>query len=247
MTTTNARIFARVQRLTAACTVPLALLALIAVACGNEPQSSNRDVREGFTSRTSDMANHETPTLTPAMPTPVMSTPTALPDSPQIFSERIQRLMPWVECHSDRMAGAFQRPRVGPYAEVKYQSEVFVPGQTASREDRLVWQETYLVPVFTTEMSEECLVFVPPDFEWTTEVDHFVAEFGKNSSHMLSVALLSPWMAENCFEWQRTKGINHVSLRTGSVNRRGEQSGLFFDWHYGKAYERLLGVCAAHQ
>ena len=47
MTTTNARIFARTQRLTAACTVPLALLALIAVACSNEPRSSNQDV-SGF-------------------------------------------------------------------------------------------------------------------------------------------------------------------------------------------------------
>ena len=54
MTTTNARIFARTQRLTAACTVPLALLALIAVACSNEPRSSNQDVSEGFTSRTQE-------------------------------------------------------------------------------------------------------------------------------------------------------------------------------------------------
>lgn len=187
------------------------------------------------------------PTPTPTLsPTPTMNAPTALPDQPQIFSEPIQSLMPWAECHLDRMAGVFQRPRMGLYATVKYQSEGFEPGQMISREDTLEWQEQHLNPVLRAEFAEQCLEFAP-DVEWTTEVDHFVLELGKSSTQMIAVGLLSPWMTENCQEWQRTKGINYVSWRTGSVNRRGEQSGLFFDWHYGQAQERLVAVCADHQ
>ena len=155
--------------------------------------------------------------------------------------------MPWAECHLDRMDGVFQRPRVGPYAAVQYQSDVFEPGQVISREDKIAWDKAHLLPVFTAELSEQCLEFAPSDSEWTQETEMFVHEFSKMSVQMVSKGLLSPWMAENCHEWQRTKSLNYASWRKGSVDRRGEQSGLFFDWHYGKAHERLLEVCAAHQ
>lgn len=233
-----------IPQLTAA--VSLALLvtvSMLATACASEPRAATQDAVEA--------ANLESPTATPttapATPTPVVSAPTALPDPPQIFSDDVDRLMPWAECHLDRMDGAFQRPRVGPYAEVKYQSEVFEPGQTVSREDKLDWDNKHLMPVFTAELEGQCLEFAPLDAEWTTEIEYFVTEFSKMSAQMLSTGLLSPWMAENCHEWQRTKGLNYVSWRKGSVIRRGEQSGLYFDWHYGKAQERLLAVCATHQ
>lgn len=242
MPTKSSIVRIQVQKLTAAA-VPLALLAcmvlVLAMACASEPRAIASQA-------VTDTAIQETPTPAPATPTPVVRSPTALPDPPQVFSDAIERLMPWAECHLDRMDGALQRPRVGPYAEVKYQSEVFEPGQMVSREDKLGWDQAHLMPVFTAELQGQCLELAPLDAEWTTEIEYFVAEFSKMSTQMLSTGLLSPWMAENCHEWQRTTGINYVSWRKGSVSRRGEQSGLFFDWHYGKAHERLLAVCATH-
>ena len=229
-----ARIVPRIPLLTSA---PPALLAgmvvtLMMTACGSETHAA-------------PLARQTTPTPTAAPPTPDVSTPTPLPDPPSIFSPQIERLFPWVQCHYDRMDGVLERPRVGPYADIEYQSESFTPGHIISREETVAWNDKHINPVLRIEFSEQCLQFAPSDLEWTTEVDGFVFEFGKVAGHLLSVGLLSPWMEENCLEWQRTKGVNHQSWRKGSVNRRGEQSGLFFDWHYGKSHEQILATCAA--
>ncbi len=181
-----------------------------------------------------------TPRPTSAVPT---NTPTPLPTPPSIFSESIQAFMPWAQCQYDLMEGVFQRPPTGPYAGVPYLSEFGEPGQLIAGKMLLDWQEKYMTPVLREEIGRQCADLAMLDDYDAEEADLFVTEFGKASAILLTTGLMSPWMDENCHEWQRTKGANYISLRAGSERRRGEQSALLFDWHYAEVHVRLLAAC----
>ena len=224
----------RIPLLTAALLAPLAgmVVALMMTACGSETHAA-------------PLAHQPAPTAAPTTTTPDESTPTALPDPPSIFSPQIDQLMPWAECHYERIAGVLERPRVGPYADIEYQSDSLTPGYAMSRLELFAWIDKHINPVLQTEVNYQCLEFAPSDAEWTDEIRDYVRELGRGALSILLVGLFSPLMEINCHEWQLTEVDNFQFWREGSVNRRGEQSGLYFDWHYGQAHQRILDTCAA--
>lgn len=146
------------------------------------------------------------------------------------------------------MAGALQRPRSELYANVPYISGSTggTTGQEVSEEKELEHAEDYLVPIVEQIVQNVCLELIPSDVEANDETGAFMKEMGKAGSWITRTGLLSEDMQHNCFEWQRTKADNLVSARKGSVERRGEISGRFFDWHYAEASDRINAVCAEY-
>ena len=234
------------QRVRSAVTVLMVfvIIAVIISACApqDDEQRISQAVAETIEAQSRiELAN--TATVTVQRPTATTNpTPTPLPPPPQVVSDSMVAV---TECVVDRMAGTLSRPRSHEFHGLPYLSDLHTPGAIPTREDLLDYQQVYLNDILSS-IGAGCGSSVYSS-EYLTEQQHSeMLEASKATSSMMQTGLNSPDMKHNCEEWEQSRYINYRSLRSGSVSRRGEESGLNFDYAWGKVRERISDSCAPY-
>ena len=170
-------------------------------------------------------------------------TSTPLPPPPQVVTDSMEAV---TECINDAMSGALSRPRSNDFAALPYMSELGSPGEMVSREALIDYGQEYLYE-FTVNLGNSCgLQVYGAPYIVSRQQEFEVLEASKAGSAIWRTGLLSPDMKHNCEEWEQSRHINYRSLRDGSVRRRGEKSGLNFDYAWGKVKEHISNACAPY-
>ena len=200
-----------------ACTLLVLATIVFSLACGLEPM----------------------PTATSV---PSTATQTPLPTPQQVVSDDMVAI---TECLHNRMAGALKRPRSGEYASPPYINELpeIQPGGTIPRETILGYQRKYGVPIIL-RIAEDCSQTVYGSVYTTSPRQEFeIMEAGKAGGMITQTGLLSADMKHNCEQWEELRHLDYRALRADSVTRRGDESGLLFDYAWHSARKIVSKAC----
>ncbi len=152
------------------------------------------------------------------------------------------------DCYMERTAQALDRPRGEMWASIPYISEFYSSeaGSTLTADQRLTYQRKHLNAETLTSIVVACATGAYAHYgEMKETQEREMLEVSKAGAMVLHIGLLSPDMDYNCQEWTRTNHANYLSLRAGSVKRRGVTAGLRFDYAWGKAKEQIQLACAS--
>ena len=176
---------------------------------------------------------------------PSTATQTPLPTPQQVVSDDMVAI---TECLHNRMAGALKRPRSGEYASPPYINELpeIQPGGTISREIILGYQRKYEGPIIY-QIAEDCSQNLYGSAFTTSQRREFEAmEASKAGAMIAQTGLLSADMNHNCEQWEELRHLNYRALRADSVTRRGDESGLLFDYAWHSAIEIVSKACVPY-
>ena len=154
----------------------------------------------------------------------------------------------FTDCYMERTAQALDRPRGEMLASIPYISEFYSSeaGSTLTADQRLTYQRKHLNAETLTPIVVPCATDAYAHYgEMKETQEREMLEVSKAGAMVLHSGLLSPDLDYNCQEWTRTNHTNYLSLRAGSVKRRGEAAGLRFDYAWAKAKEKINLACAS--
>ncbi len=152
------------------------------------------------------------------------------------------------DCYMERTAQALDRPRGEMLASIPYISEFYSSeaGSTLTADRRLTYQRKRLNAETLTPIVGPCVTDAYAHYGEIKEAqEREMLEVGKAGGMALHIGLLSPDLDYNCPEWTRMNHANYLSLRAGSVKRRGEAAGLRFDYAWAKAKGKINLACAS--
>ncbi len=159
-----------------------------------------------------------------------------------------QDMVRFTDCYMERAAQSLDRPRGEMLASIPYISEFYSSeaGSTLTADQRLTYQRKHLNAETLFPIVGACVTDAYYQYgEMKETQEREILEVGKAGGMVLHIGLLSPDMKYNCQEWIRTNHANYLTLRAGSVKRRGETAGLRFDYAWGKAKEQIQLACAS--
>ena len=152
----------------------------------------------------------------------------------------------YTDCFMEQAVQSLNRPRGGVFASLPYMSEVYPAGSTMTVDHRLAYQRKYLDRDTLGPLMLPCATDAYAHYgEIKQAQEQEILEVSKAGGMVFQIGLLSPDMAYNCQEWIRANHANYLSLRAGSVKRRGDAAGLRFDHAWGRAKETINSVCAS--
>ena len=154
----------------------------------------------------------------------------------------------FTDCYMERAAQALDRPRGEMLDSIPYISEFHSSeaGSTLTVDQRLTYQRKHLNAETLTPIVVPCATDAYAHYGEIQETqEREMLEASKAGAMVLHIGLLSPDMDYNCREWNRTNHANYLTLRAGSVKRRGETAGLRFDYAWAKAKEKINLACAS--
>ena len=245
------------KRVLSVATMPLAVFAIVAgiiTACASsegssrpQPQDTETRIAQAVAATVevqSRTAQTVAATDTPSQPTAKHNpTSTLLPPPPQIVTDS---MMAYTECVLNFASGSLSRPRINDFKALPYMSELLSPGAMASREILIRYQNEYLLDTLHNK-SEICgLQVYSTEYIESQQQEYEILEASKAAGVMLNTGLLSPDMKHNCEEWEQSRHVNYRAARAGSIRRRGEESGLNFDYAWGKTKEHISDACAPY-
>lgn len=153
----------------------------------------------------------------------------------------------FTDCYMEQAGQSLTRPRGGVFASLPYIAEAYSspPGATIPADQWLDYQRNFLNRDTLGPLIQGCITVAYAHYgEMQQAQEYELLEAGKAGAMVFQIGLLSPDMAHNCHEWASTNATNYLTLRAGSVKRRGAAAGLRFDHAWGKAKDTINAACA---